>query len=116
LPTTPLAQMATVNAAANTKLLPFIGGTLATVFGLKAAKYGFSKAYYNKEMRLIVETINKAIKKASDPEMVKQLRLDRAAVIEIYKGYMEEAERRPTGTEASEERRENVPTTSILAL
>ena len=116
LPTTPLAQMATVNAAANTKLLPFIGGGLATIFGLKAAKYGFSKAYYNKEMRLTVETINKAIKKASDPEMVKQLRLDRAAVIELYKGYIEDAERRPTEREASEERRDNVPTTSILAL
>ena len=40
----------------------------------------------------MLESLNEGIKVATNPEMVKQLRADRAAIIEVYKGYMEDAE------------------------
>jgi len=94
LPSTPLAQMALAQSAINTKLLPFFGGIFATVSGYNVGKKMFSKAYYQKELNLLLESLNEGIKTATNPEMVKQLRLDRAAAIEIYKGYMEDAEER----------------------
>ena len=94
LPSTPLAQMALAQSAMNTKLLPFFGGIFATVSGYNVSKKLFSKAYYQKELNLLLESLNEGIKTATNPEMVKQLRLDRAAAIEVYKGYMEDAEER----------------------
>ena len=92
LPTTPLAQAATAQAVVSPKFLPFIGGMLVAATGAGVAKQVFSKAYYQKELRLILEALGEGIKTATNPEMAKQLRLDRAAIIEVYKGYMEDAE------------------------
>jgi hypothetical protein len=92
MPTTPLGQAATATAAMNSKMLPFFAGLITTYTGLGLTKRLFSKAYYQKELRLILESLNDGIKVATNPEMVKQLRADRAAVIEVYKGYMEDAE------------------------
>lgn len=92
MPTTPLGQAATATAAVNSKMLPFFAGLITTYTGLGITKRLFSKAYYQKELRLMLESLNEGIKVATNPEMVKQLRADRAAVIEVYKGYMEDAE------------------------
>lgn len=92
MPTTPLGQAATATAALNSKMLPFFAGLIGTYTGFGLTKRVFSKAYYNRELRLILESLNEGIKTATNPEMVKQLRADRAAVIEVYKGYMEDAE------------------------
>jgi hypothetical protein len=92
MPTTPLGQAATVNAAVNSKMLPFFAGLITTYTGLGLAKRAYSKLHYQKELRLILESINDGIKVATNEDMVKQLRADRAAIIEVYKGYMEDAE------------------------
>jgi len=92
MPTTPLGQAATASAAMNSKMLPFFAGLISTYTGLGLTKRAFSKVYYQKELRLILESLNEGIKTATNPEMVKQLRADRAAIIEVYKGYMEDAE------------------------
>lgn len=92
MPTTPLGQAATVNAAMNSKMLPFFAGLVATYSGLGLTKRAYSKLHYQKELRLILESINDGIKVATNEDMVKQLRADRAAIIEVYKGYMEDAE------------------------
>lgn len=92
MPTTPLGQAATASAAMNSKMLPFFLGLITTYTGLGLTKRAFSKVYYQKELRLILESLNEGIKVATNPEMVKQLRADRAAIIEVYKGYMEDAE------------------------
>ena len=92
MPTTPLGQAATATAAMNSKMLPFFAGLITTYTGFGLAKRLFSKAYYQKELRLILESLNEGVKAATNPEMVKQLRADRAAIIEVYKGYMEDAE------------------------
>lgn len=92
MPTTPLGQAATATAALNSKMLPFFAGLISTYTGFGLTKRAFSKAYYNRELRLILESLNEGIKTATNPEMVKQLRADRAAIIEVYKGYMEDAE------------------------
>ena len=92
LPTTPLGQAATASAATNPKFFPFFAGLVSTYTGFGLTKRAFSKAYYNKELRLILESLNEGIKTATNPEMAKQLRADRAAIIEVYKGYMEDAE------------------------
>ena len=92
LPTTPLGQAATASAATNPKFFPFFAGLVSTYTGFGLTKRAFSKAYYNKELRLILESLNDGIKTATNPEMAKQLRADRAAIIEVYKGYMEDAE------------------------
>ena len=65
---------------------------LVAATGAGVAKQAFSKAYYQKELRLILEALGEGIKTTTNPEMAKQLRLDRAAIIEVYKGYMEDAE------------------------
>lgn len=101
MPTTPLGQAATASAAMNSKMLPFFAGLITTYTGLGLTKRAFSKVYYQKELRLILESLNEGIKTATNPEMVKQLRADRAAIIEVYKGYMEDAEE-----EAKEEAKE----------
>jgi len=101
MPTTPLGQAATASAAMNSKMLPFFAGLISTYTGLGLTKRAFSKVYYQKELRLILESLNEGIKTATNPEMVKQLRADRAAIIEVYKGYMEDAEE-----EAKEEAKE----------
>ena len=92
LPSTPLAQAATINAVGAPKMMAMMAGLYIPIWGYKAGKSVLSKAYYQKELRLTVEGIDKALKVAKDPEMIKQLRLDRAAIINIYKGYMEDAE------------------------
>lgn len=92
MPTTPLGQAATANAAMNSKMLPFFAGIMTTYTGLGLAKRVYSKAHYQKELRLMLESLNEGIKVATNEDMVKALRADRAAIIEIYKGYMEEAE------------------------
>ena len=92
MPATPLGQAATANAAMNSKLLPFFAGIMTTYTGLGLAKRVYSKAHYQKELRLMLESLNEGIKVATNEDMVKALRADRAAIIEIYKGYMEEAE------------------------
>ena len=101
MPTTPLGQAATASAAMNSKMLPFFAVLITTYTGLGLTKRAFSKVYYQKELRLILESLNEGIKTATNPEMVKQLRADRAAIIEVYKGYMEDAEE-----EAKEEAKE----------
>lgn len=120
LPSTPLAQAATINAVGAPKIMAMMAGLYIPIWGYKAGKAVLSKAYYQKELRLTVEGIDKALKVAKDPEMIKQLRLDRAAIINIYTGYMNEAEKqretRPVEREAVEERRENVPVASMFAL
>jgi len=120
LPSTPLAQAATINAVGAPKIMAMMAGLYIPIWGYKAGKAVLSKAYYQKELRLTVEGIDKALKVAKDPEMIKQLRLDRAAIINIYTGYMKEAEAkretRPVEKEAVEERRENVPVASMFAL
>jgi len=120
LPSTPLAQAATINAIGAPKMMAMMAGLYIPIWGYKAGKAVLSKAYYQKELRLTVEGIDKALKVAKDPEMIKQLRLDRAAIINIYTGYMKEAEAeretRPVEREAVEERRENVPVASMFAL
>ena len=92
LPSTPLAQAATINAIGAPKIAAMMAGLYIPVWGYKAGKAVLSKGYYQKELRLTVEGIDKALKVAKDPEMIKQLRLDRAAIINIYRGYMEDAE------------------------
>lgn len=92
MPTTPLGQVATASTATNPKFFPFFVGLMSTYTGYGLTKRVFSKAYYNKELRLILESLNEGIKTATNPEMVKQLRADRAAIIEVYKNYMEDAE------------------------
>ena len=92
LPSTPLAQAATINAVGAPKMLAMMMGMYIPIWAYKANKAVLSKVYYQKELRLTVEGIDKALKVAKDPEMIKQLRLDRAAIINIYRGYMEDAE------------------------
>jgi hypothetical protein len=92
MPTTPLGQAALASASVNPKMLPFFAGLISTYTGFGLTKRAFSKVYYQKELRLMLESINEGIKVATNPEMVKQLRADRAAIIEVYKGYMEDAE------------------------
>jgi hypothetical protein len=92
LPSTPLAQAATINAIGAPKMMAMMAGLYTPIWAYKAGKAVLSKGYYQKELRLTVEGIDKALKVAKDPEMIKQLRLDRAAIINIYKGYMEDAE------------------------
>jgi hypothetical protein len=92
MPTTPLGQAATANAAMNSKMLPFFAGLITTYTGLGLAKRAYSKLHYQKELRIILESINDGIKVATNEDMVKALRADRAAIIEVYKGYMEDAE------------------------
>lgn len=120
LPSTPLAQAATINAIGAPKMMAMMAGLYTPIWAYKAGKAVLSKAYYQKELRLTVEGIDKALKVAKDPEMIKQLRLDRAAIINIYTGYMKEAEAeretRPVERKAVEERRENVPVASMFAL
>ena len=123
LPSTPLAQAATINAMGAPKIMAMMAGLYIPIWGYRAGKAVLSKAYYQKELRLTLEGIDKALKKASDPEMIKQLRLDRALIINIYNGYMKEAEQegkkqqeRTIGRTAQEERRENVPVPSMFAL
>lgn len=91
-PTTPLGQASTVAAVMNPKMAPFIIGAVTTLTGAGLVVKGYKKAYYQKELREILESINEGIKVATNEEMVKQLRADRAAIIEVYKGYMEDAE------------------------
>jgi len=92
MPTTPLGQAALASASVNPKMLPFFAGLISTYTGFGLTKRAFSKVYYQKELRLMLESLNEGIKVATNPEMVKQLRADRAAIIEVYKGYMEDAE------------------------
>lgn len=92
MPTTPLGQVATASTVANPKFFPFFAGLISTYTGYGLTKRAFSKAYYNKELRLILESLNEGVKTATNPEMIKQLRADRAAIIEVYKNYMEDAE------------------------
>lgn len=92
MPSTPLGQAATASAAMNPKFFPFFAGLMSTYTGYGLTKRAWSKAYYNKELRLILESLGEGIKTATNPEMAKQLRADRAAIIEVYKGYMEDAE------------------------
>jgi hypothetical protein len=73
-------------------MMAMMAGLYTPIWAYKAGKAVLSKGYYQKELRLTVEGIDKALKVAKDPEMIKQLRLDRAAIINIYKGYMEDAE------------------------
>ena len=92
MPTTPLGQAALASASVNPKMIPFFAGLISTYTGLGLAKRAYSKLHYQKELRLILESINDGIKVATNEDMVKQLRADRAAIIEVYKGYMEDAE------------------------
>ena len=99
LPSTPLAQAATINAVGAPKIMAMMLGLYIPIWGYKAGKAVLSRGYYQKELRMTLEGIDKALKVASDPEMIKQLRLDRAAIINVYNGYMKDAEQK------SEERR-----------
>jgi hypothetical protein len=92
LPSTPLAQAATINAIGAPKMMAMMLGLYTPIWAYKAGKAVLSKGYYQKELRLTLEGIDKALKVASDPEMIKQLRLDRAAIINVFNGYMKEAE------------------------
>ena len=106
LPSTPLAQAATINAVGAPKIMAMMAGLYIPIWAYKAGKAVLSKAYYQKELRMTLEGIDKALKVAKDPEMVKQLRLDRAAIINVYNGYMKDAE------QESEERRPPLKTAS----
>lgn len=92
MPSTPLGQVALASSATNPKFFPFFAGLVSTYTGYGLTKKAWSKAYYNKELRLILESLGEGIKTATNPEMAKQLRADRAAIIEVYKGYMEDVE------------------------
>lgn len=83
LPTTPLAVSATVGAAVSSYFAPVLAGTVVTG-GLGYAGYRalISPATKKYLAKLLVAS-DKALKTATNPDMLKQIRADRAVVLEL---------------------------------